>query len=202
MAAQKKYKSIARLYDILDMPFEYRRYRPIRRELWAGLSGRILDAGVGTGRNMEFYPADALVTGLDYSPDMLGRARARRDRLGRSVDLIECDITHAAFAENSFDVIVATFLFCVLDDELQRPALAELGRVCRPGGEIHILEYSLSKDPFRKFMMKLWAPWVRFAYGASFDRNTEQYAAAAGLELVSSRFLFMDIIKLLVMRPA
>ena len=49
--------------------------------------------------------------------------------------------------------------------------------------------------------MKLWAPWVRFAYGAGFDRNTESYAADAGLVLVSKRWLFRDIIKLLTLKP-
>ena len=49
--------------------------------------------------------------------------------------------------------------------------------------------------------MKIWAPWVRRAYGAEFDRNTEQYLDAAGLELVDRRFLYRDIIKLLTIRP-
>jgi hypothetical protein len=49
--------------------------------------------------------------------------------------------------------------------------------------------------------MKLWEPWVRYAYGAAFDRHTEQYLEAAGLELVEDRFLYKDIIKLLSVRP-
>jgi len=49
--------------------------------------------------------------------------------------------------------------------------------------------------------MRLWAPWVRLVYGATFDRNTEQYVDAAGLELTEERFLYQDIIKLLVLRP-
>jgi hypothetical protein len=50
--------------------------------------------------------------------------------------------------------------------------------------------------------MRLWAPWVRFAYGAAFDRDTEHHVAAAGFDLVERRFLFRDIVKLLVLRPA
>ena len=49
--------------------------------------------------------------------------------------------------------------------------------------------------------MRLWAPWVRLMYGATFDRHTERYVQAAGLRLVEERFLFKDIIKLLVLRP-
>jgi hypothetical protein len=49
--------------------------------------------------------------------------------------------------------------------------------------------------------MRLWAPWVRWAYGATFDRATEGYLAEAGLEAVETRFLYRDIIKLIVARP-
>ncbi|HER35720.1 MAG TPA: class I SAM-dependent methyltransferase, partial [Halothiobacillaceae bacterium] len=50
--AKPAYRRIARYYDLLDLPFERRRYAPIRPEVFRGLSGRVLDAGVGTGRNM------------------------------------------------------------------------------------------------------------------------------------------------------
>ena len=64
------------------------------------------------------------------------------------------------------------------------------------------LEYTYSNDPIRHFMMGLWAPWVRWMYGAAFDRQTERYIPQAGLEVVETRFLFKDTIKLIVARPA
>lgn len=201
MSKQKTYDRIARLYDILDLPFEGVRYKPVRKVLFDGLEGDLLDAGVGTGRNFPYYPDGARVTGIDLSPAMLERARRRRDKLGTPVDLREMNVTAMDFADNSFDAIVSTFLFCVLDDDHQQAALEELRRVCRPSGSIHILEYAISANPTQRFIMKLWAPWVRFAYGATFDRNTEQYLDAAGLELVDVTFLYGDIIKLLVVRP-
>ena len=51
-----RYQRIAPVYDLLELPFEYGRYRQIRRLLFQGLSGGVLDAGVGTGRNFPFYP--------------------------------------------------------------------------------------------------------------------------------------------------
>ena len=132
---------------------------------------------------------------------MLDRARRRKAKLNIAVDLHEMNVMNMDFADDSFDGIVSTFLFCVLDAEYQQPALEELRRVCRPGGTIHILEYAISENPLRRFIMKLWAPWVRFAYGAEFDRNTEQYLEAAGLDVVEVKFLYKDIIKLLSVRP-
>ncbi len=197
----KTYNHIARLYDILDLPFEYGRYKPLRRVLFNGLSGDLLDAGVGTGRNFPFYPDDSKVTGIDLSLAMLNRARRRRDKLGLAVDLREMNVMKMDFADDTFDGIISTFLFCVLRAEQQQPALEELRRVCRSDGTIHILEYAISKNPLRRFIMKLWAPWVQLAYGAAFDRNTEQYLDAAGLDLVDIQFLYKDIIKLLTVRP-
>ncbi|MHA1164228.1 MAG: class I SAM-dependent methyltransferase [Alphaproteobacteria bacterium] len=198
---KKIYNRIARLYDILDLPFEHGRYKPVRRVLFKELNGALLDAGVGTGRNFPFYPEGSKITGIDLSPAMLDRARQRREKLGTAVDLHEMNVMKMDFADNSFDGIVSTFLFCVLDAGHQQPALEELRRVCRPGGAIRILEYAFSEKPLRRFIMKLWAPWVRFAYGAEFDRHTEQYLEAAGLDLVEKKFLYKDIIKLLTVQP-
>ena len=63
----ERYERIAPFYDLLDLPFEYGRYRKIRPLLFAGLSGRLLDAGVGTGKNFPFYPPTAKVVGIDLS---------------------------------------------------------------------------------------------------------------------------------------
>ena len=201
MTEKRPYVHLARLYDLLDLPFEYGRYRPLRRTIFQDLSGTVLDAGVGTGRNMPFYPSGAEMVGIDLSPHMLSRARQRRESLGVTADLRERDVTATGFPDASFDYAVATFLFCVLDNEQQLPALRELRRITKPSGEIRILEYAYSSRPLRPFVIHLWAPWVRWMYGAAFDRRTEQYVEAAGLEVVEDRFLFEDIIKLLVLRP-
>ena len=197
-----RYQRVAPLYDLLDLPFEYGRYRALRRRMFEGLSDTILDAGVGTGRNMPFYPAGATVVGIDLSPAMLARAARRRERLGAEVELLEMDVLRTSFPDQAFDAVVASFLFCVLEPERQAPALRELGRICKPGGQIRILEYAYSRDPLRRFIMRLWAPWVRRVYGAAFDRDTERYLPEAGLETLETRFLYKDIIKLIVARPA
>jgi hypothetical protein len=69
-----RYQRIAPFYDLLDLPFERRRYRALRPLLFCGLAGRLLDAGVGTGRNFPFYPAGVAATLL--RPD--GRRPAER----------------------------------------------------------------------------------------------------------------------------
>ena len=196
-----RYQRIARFYDLLDLPFEYSRYRKIRPLLFRGLTGRLLDAGVGTGRNFPFYPPFAHVVGIDISPAMLSRAVRRLDTASAHVELLQMDVTSMEFAENFFDAAVSTFLFCTLPDELQVPGLKELGRVVEDGGTIRLLEYVRPTGTIQRAITKSWEPWVSWAYGASFDRRTEEHVPEAGLELVESRFVADDLIKLITARP-
>lgn len=198
---RSRYRRIAPLYDLLDLPFEYARYRRLRRLLFAGLSGRILEAGVGTGRNIPFYPPGAQVTGLDSSPRMLERAAHRSTRLGAAVELIEQDVRSLGFPDRTFDAVVASFLFCVLPEPHHVPALRQMARVCRPGGEVRLLDYTRPRRPFRRALTRAWEPWVRFAYGASFDHDVVRHVPAAGLVLVERRFVVDDLIQYVVARP-
>lgn len=195
-----RYQRIAPFYDLLDLPFERFRYRPIRPLLFEGLQGRLLDAGVGTGRNCDFYPDEAEVFGIDNSPAMLARAHNRCSRLSAGDRLLEMDVTRLDFPASWFDASVSSFLFCVLPDHLQQPALIELGRVVKPGGIIRLMEYVRPIRPWRRSLSYVWQPWMAWAYGASFDRHTEQHVLGAGLELVQSRFVVDDLMKMLTIR--
>jgi ubiquinone/menaquinone biosynthesis C-methylase UbiE len=196
-STSRRYQRIAPLYDLLELPFEYGRYRRLRRLVFDGLSGRILDAGIGTGRNVEFYPRGAEVVGIDISPAMLARAARRLKKSSATIELREMDVTRLDFPAGSFDVAVATFLFCVLPDELQGPALRELGRVVRAGGTVRLLDYVRPERPLRRAIASLWEPWISWAYGASFDRRTEELLPETGLQLVKAEFVLDDLVKLL-----
>lgn len=196
----ERYERIATVYDLLDLPFERHRYRPLRPLLFRGMAGHLLDAGIGTGRNCEFYPPEAIVSGIDISPAMLARARDRCPTLAAAGRLYRMDVTALDFPTDSFDAAVATFLFCVLPKELQVPALRELGRVVKPGGVIRLLEYVRPQGMLRRIISYMWQPWMNWAYGASFDRHTERHVPAARLELLESRYVVDDLMKLLTVR--
>jgi ubiquinone/menaquinone biosynthesis C-methylase UbiE len=197
-----RYQRIARFYDFLDAPFERNRYQPLRRMLFQGLHGELLDAGIGTGRNCAYYPPGATVTGVDTSPAMLAIARQRCPVLAGAGRLYQMDATALGFADNSFDAAVASFLFFVLPDDQQVPALRELGRAVKPGGLIRLLEYVRPKGTMRRIMSHLWQPWIAWAYGASFDRDTARHVPEAGLELVESRYVVDDLVQILTIRAA
>lgn len=195
-----RYQRIAPFYDFLDIPFERKRYSGLRPLMFQNLGGELLDAGIGTGRNCAYYPPDAVVSGIDTSPAMLERAHRRCPILAASGRLYQMDVTHLGFQTGSFDAAVATFLFCVLPNDLQVPALRELGRVVKPGGLIRLLEYVRPQGTIRRIMSRIWQPWIAWAYGASFDRHTEQHVPEAGLELVDSHYVVDDLLKLITVR--
>lgn len=195
-----QYQRIAPFYDLLDFPFEQWRYRVLRPLLFQGLSGQLLDAGIGTGRNCAFYPPEAIVIGIDTSPAMLALARRRCLNLSAAGRLYEMDVTKLEFPAGTFDAAVATFLFCVLPDQLQVSGLRELGRVVKPGGQIRLLEYVRPRGTMRRILSKVWEPWMSWAYGASFDRETEKHIPDFGLDLIESRYVVDDLVKLLTAR--
>lgn len=193
-ALKRHYDRMSWAYDLLDWPFEHFRYRHLRPGLVGGLKGKILEAGVGTGRNLPYYSPLARVTGVDLSPRQLERARKRASLARCRVELRQADATKLPFKTSSFDASVATFLFCVLPDALQLPALKELLRVTRPGGLVRILEYRYSDRPFRRLFMRLMAPYTQAVFGARFDRATEAAIAASGAELQRRYFLSADVL--------
>ena len=106
------------------------------------------------------------------------------------------------YKRQTFDAAVSTFLFCVLPDQLQVPALQELGRVVKPDGPIRLLEYVRPRGTLRRIVSRIWDPWIAVAYGASFDRQTESHIPAAGLEVDESRYVVDDLVKLICVRAA
>ncbi|EKV27063.1 Phosphatidylethanolamine N-methyltransferase [Caenispirillum salinarum AK4] len=196
----RKYERIAPVYDLLDAVYERSWKGRLREHAFAGLSGRVLDAGAGTGCNIPYYPADADVLAADLSPGMLARAERRAQRLGRPVAFRETDLTATGFADDTFDAAAATYVFCVIPEEVQRAALAEMTRICKPGAEIRILDYTQSKKPLVKAWSRVMTPWLNFAFSARYTAGYERYAQEVGLETIDSRFLIGDVVKLLTLR--
>lgn len=78
--------------------------------------------------------------------------------------------------------------------------MRELNRVVKPGGPIRLLEYVRPRGRVCRLMSRLWEPWMAWAYGAGFDRRTENHVLEAGLELVEARYVVDDLVKLISAR--
>jgi ubiquinone/menaquinone biosynthesis C-methylase UbiE len=130
---------MAWLYDIYDAPMEWMGTRRRRARLLAWASGRVLEVGVGTGRNLEHYPNTVTLSAIDVSPLMLARARRRAGSLDRAVAFEVADVAALPYRDDTFDTTVATCVFCSVADPVE--GLRELGRVTKAEGRILLLEH-------------------------------------------------------------
>lgn len=117
---------------------------------------RILEVGVGTGLSLSDYRRDNRVVGIDLSTDMLRVAKERVEREGLThVDgLLEMDAGKLAFADGSFDVVVAMYVMTVVPDPVG--TMAELERVCKPGGDVVIVNHFAAPRPGIRRMVEEW----------------------------------------------
>lgn len=196
---EKKFDRTSRFYNLVDWPFERFRYRKIRKRIWEGLSGKILDAGVGTGCNIPFYPSNACVVGIDLSQGMLEKAKKKANALGKTVELKKANVYQLPFSDKTFDVVVATFLCCVVDQPER--AARELRRVCKKEGRLYFLEYVLSKKPLRRSIQKMITPYTKFMFGVDFTQDTLTTLKQEGFQILEEENITSDILKLIVAQP-
>ncbi len=199
---RNRYGRIAEVYDLMEEPMERLLYASWRKRVWAGVKGpEVLEVGVGTGKNMPYYPDGVHVTAIDISERMLSRARERAKRLGLDVDLRRMDAQQLAFPSDSFDTVVASFVFCTVPDPVV--GLRELGRVCKAEGEVRLLEHMRARNEPLGRLMFATNPLVVRVVGANINRRTIANIEKAGLRIEKVEDLSTQgIFKLIVARPS
>jgi ubiquinone/menaquinone biosynthesis C-methylase UbiE len=105
------------------------------------------------------------------------------------------DVQSLCYADNSFDTVIATFVFCSVPQPIQ--GLQELYRVCKPGGQVLLLEHVLSSKPLMAKMMRLMNPLVASVFGANINRQTVKNVQACGFEKVLLDPVSSDMVKLI-----
>lgn len=191
-----RYDRIASIYDPMEAVVErlgFSRWRPL---LWQRVHGpRVLEIGVGTGKNFPYYPPDTDVTAIDISPKMIAHAERKAEREGTPVQLELGDAQNLRFPDDSFDTVVATFVFCSVPDPVQ--GLREAARVLKPGGQLLLLEHVLSEKDVVRQIMNFTNPVIVRVMGANIDRQTAANVERARLHIKSVENLWFDIVQLI-----
>src|SRR6056297_4150111 len=202
---KKRYDRIAPVYDSLELIMEKGKMGDWRQNLWQKVENkidkkdmRLLEAGVGSGKNIEYYPEQIEIYAIDFSPKMLKEAEKKANKFNKEVKLVEMDIQNLDFEDNYFDLIVTSCVFCSVPDPVQ--GLKELKRVLKEDGRIIMLEHMRSQNELvGKFMD--WFNWVSlYTWGANINRKTMENIEKAGLEIVEVNDLMSDIVKEIELR--
>lgn len=195
METKDKYSRFSRFYDWIEEKLPMNSFK---KEAVRMLSGKILEVGIGSGANLNFYTPDMDVTGLDFSPGMLKIAREKIEKMHlTNVKLIEMDAENMTFPDNTFDSVLSTCVFCTVPHP--KKGIAEILRVLKPGGKAVFLEHMRSKSRFRNFFLQVLTLIIHPLMGTSFVRETEKTIREAGFTKVKSKNIMMgDVVRLIV----
>jgi ubiquinone/menaquinone biosynthesis C-methylase UbiE len=190
---KKRYNRVAKFYDILDKPMEMA-VSKWREKLLSGAKGQVLEVGIGTGKNIPYYPENVELTGVDFSPKMVEIAQ-KKAKNKSNIQLLEMDAEDMDFSDNSFDTVITSCVFCSVPNPVN--GLKEIRRVCKNEGKILMLEHVRSEKQVIGVLMDVFNFIPLHLYGANINRETYENLLKAGFssQHITVRNLWHDIVK-------
>lgn len=189
----KRYNRIAKYFDSMEKPMGTSGFDQWRKELVQQATGKTLEVGVGTGKNLQYYSKDVDLTAIDFSKNMLDKARAKYNDDLLKLNFLEMDVQNMDFDDNSFDTVVTSCVFCSVPDPVK--GLQEIKRVMKPGGQFIMLEHVRSSNRVLGLFMDLFNFIPLNIVGNNINRRTAENLKKAGFTNTKETNLWMDIVK-------
>lgn len=158
---------------------------------------RILEIGVGTGKNLKYYGPDSWTVAIDISEGMLWKAKPLAE--ARGISLVQMDARQLGFKSNVFDTVFATFVFCSVPDPVH--GLKEIRRVLDPDGQLLLLEHVLPRNPILRWIFRVIDPLISSISGVHINRQTAKNIRRAGFELEKEENLLFSVFKFFEAKP-
>ncbi len=157
-----------------------------RAELVGDVTGDVLEIGIGSGANLPYYRRARTITGLELNAESARRAQAAAGRAGAPVKIDVAPAEALPYPDASFDHVVSSLVFCSVTDP--RRALAEIRRVLRPGGVLHLVEHIRPHNPVGATLAAAATPlWRRIAGNCHLDRPTLDVLREEGWQVTVHR---------------
>ncbi|MCL5032798.1 MAG: class I SAM-dependent methyltransferase [Thermotogae bacterium] len=199
MKTQVKYDIFSKFYDLVEEYMEEKSFSKWRKIVWERVppGSKVLEIGVGTGKNIPYYPNDVEIEGIDFSQGMLERAISRSTKYpDKKIKLMRMDVSNMSFPESSFDFVIATFVFCTVPDPVL--GFKETIRVLKPHGKAIFLEHMRSNKWIYNIPLYMINPVIKTLTGTSVIRKTKENILNSGFKILEEKNLFSDIVKLLI----
>ncbi len=173
-------------------------FKQLRSNVIGSLHGKILEVGVGTGKNLPYYLPGSHVLGIDISPKMLRRASQKKSSFrGSKIELKIMNAQKLKLEDESFDIVVCTFVLCSVPDPIQ--AIQEMLRILKPNGHLILLEHVLSKISLLTLLQRLINPFTKGILGYNIDRDTvSNLEKGKAFILKDQNLTKTDILKLII----
>lgn len=188
----------SRSYD-KQMGFMDRRFfGDTRKWVCSHAQGKVLEVAIGTGLNLDWYPDEVRLTGIDLSPRMLDHARRRADANGRTIELSIGNAQQLEFADDSFDTVICTFSLCAVPDD--RGAVSEMKRVLRSGGQLLLADHVISTSRPARVVQRLLDLVTVPTAGENFRRRPIQHVRDAGFVIEQHQRFKLGVVERMVAR--
>lgn len=180
------------LPHVIDKACSVGQVMKLRSQLVPHATGTVLEVGMGSGTNLEFYNPDRvdLVFGLEPSEGMRRKARDNLHRSPVPVQWIDLPGEKIPLTDSSVDTVLLTFTLCTIPDH--RAALEQMWRVLKPGGELLFLEHGESPHTTtRKWQHRITPGWKKIAGGCHLNRPIDALIREAGFTISELENFYM-----------
>lgn len=153
-----------------------------RAEIVPQASGRVLEVGIGTGRNLPYYRRERIECLCGIDPGIHPKASKRAQAAGLEVTSVPLSAEKIPARDHSFHCVVSTFTLCTIPDV--GAALGEMRRVLAPGGKLLFLEHGAAPDAgVRRWQDRITPFWKPLAGGCHLNRRIPELISAAGFAI-------------------
>lgn len=145
--------------------------------------GRVLEIGIGSGLNFDYYNFDQVkeIVGVDPAVSSVAIAKSRAPKFNSKISFIESSAESIDLESESFDCVVIGYSLCTIPDPLK--ALSESKRLLKPQGSLFFMEHGLApEDNIRKWQHRLTPGWKKLAGGCNLNRNIEELIEQGGFQ--------------------